>query len=319
MVVDDALDFVLPRFSRHAWTSDTARDEWGPRMGKIRAAVQDLTLEAVSRGMRACGVIQARDGELDEVVSRCADRGIAVVPIERASSPRSAASVTANYALESLVCATVPSGMAMAVVGRSTNLERMAAVWERGARAAVAALLGYPQCCNSFLAQLVEERRLDATWSVAQGTGHVIEQSHIGIRAIPQTNLLWAPLGITLLPHIPCDFGCGASRHVVDEMTDLGLAMGYEAEIGWMQEIMSWSVQWSALHGIAEAKTPVLKMITRTDATASKYTLDWEGAGQPESAVQGLNFPHQPPRRLKISDSRGFQRGLANTDSGSGS
>ena len=111
---------------------------------------------------------------------------------------------------------TVPSGMAMAVVGRSTNLERTAAVWERGARAAVAALLGYPQCCNSFLAQLVEERRLDATWSVAQGTGHVIEQSHIGIRAIPQTNLLWAPLGITLMPDIPCDFGCDAGRHVVN-------------------------------------------------------------------------------------------------------
>ena len=85
-------------------------------------------------------------------------------------------------------------------------------------------------------------------------------------------------------------------------MTNLGLAMGYEAEIGWMQVIMSWSVQWSALHGIAKAKTPVLKMITRADATASKYTLDWEGAGQPESAVQGSEF--SPPAAAATEDLR---------------
>src|SRR5271165_118841 len=312
MVVDDALDFVLPRFSRHAWTSDAARDEWEPRIAKIRAALQDLTLESVSRGMRACGLIQARDSEMDAVVSRCADRGIVVVPIERQASPKSTASVTATYALEALVCEPLPSGMATAVVSRSANMESMGAAWDRGACAEVAALLGYPSCCGRFVVGIVDERRLDATWSVAQNSDqNAIDPSYISIGAEPETNPLWAPLGITLLPHIPCNFGCAASRQVGRMRVDLARAMGYESEIGWMQEVLSWPVQWSALHGIAETKTPILKMVARTDATARKHTLDWQGAGQPESAAPGLSFPHQPPRRLKISDSRSFQRGLA--------
>jgi hypothetical protein len=56
-------------------------------------------------------------------------------------------------------------------------------------------------------------------------------------------------------------------------------------------------------------------MVTRTDATAAKYTVDWHGAPASDSATPGLSFPHMPPRRLKVSDSRSFQRGLANTDS----
>jgi hypothetical protein len=315
MVVDDALDFVLPRFSRHAWTSEEARDEWEPRMGKIRAALQDLTLESVSQGMRACGLIRADHGELDAVLRRCADNGIAVTTIEREASPKNTASVTANYALEELVSGPLPVGTAIAVVSRSATIENMNALLDRGAAAPVAALLGYPDCCARFLRELVGQRRLDATWSVAQSSGQgATDPSNISICAEPETNVLWAPLGIMAVPHIPCSFGCAASRQVGLEITNLARAMGYEAEIAWMQEILCWPVQWSALHGIAETKTPVLKMVARTDATAGKHTLDWQGAGRPESAAPGLSFPHQPPRRLKISESRSFARGLANTD-----
>lgn len=317
-MVDDTLDFVLPRFSRHAWTSEAGRDEWEPRMDKIRAALQDVTLESVSRGMRACGLARADEGELDALASRCAERRITVMTIEREASPKNTTSVTANYSLEELVCGPLPSSTATAVVGRSESIESMGALWDRGACTEVAELLGYPLCCRRFIVELVHQRRLDATWSVAQNSDqHAIDQSYITIHAAPETNLLWAPLGIMLLPHIPCKFDCAASRQVGQEITNLARAMGYEHEIDWMQEILSWPVQWSALHGIAETKTPILKMVARADATAGKHTLDWQGAGHPESARPGLSFPHQPPRRLTISESRSFQRGLANTDGSS--
>jgi hypothetical protein len=317
MVIDGALDFVLPGFSRHAWSSGTARDEWQPRMDRIRAALQDVIVESVVRGQRPCGVIRARDSELDSLASRCADRGMAVAPIEPAPSPKSTASVTANYALETLVCGPTPADTATVVVGRPADIETMAAVWGRGACAEVATLLGYPSCCGGFLVGLVDEHRLDATWSVAHNSDHSThDRSDIAIRAQPETNVLWAPVGIRLLPHIPCQFGCARSRHVGDELMDLARMMGYDAEIGWIQQILSWPLRWSALHGIAETKTPILKMVTRTDATAAIHTVDWQGVGQPDSAASGLSFPHRPPRRLKISDSRSFARGLANTDGG---
>ncbi len=317
MVVDDALDFVLPGFSRHVWTSGTARDEWKPRMDAIRAALQDITLESVSCGMRDCGVIRVQDGELDALASRCADRGLAVAPVERAASPKSTASVTTRYALQTLMCGP-PSGATAVVAGSLVSIESLVSAWDLGACAEVATLLGYPVCCCRSLVELIGERRLDATWSVAQNSNpSANDQSYISISAGPETNLLWAPLGITPLPHVPCNFGCTASQHVGRTLVDLARAKGYEAEIGAMQQILSWPVQWSALHGIAETKTPILKMVARTDATAAKYTLDWQGANQPESAAPGLTFPHQPPRRLKISESRSFARGLANTDGAS--
>jgi hypothetical protein len=319
MVVDDALDFVLPRFSRHVWTSDAARDEWEPRMDKIGVALQDLTLESVSRDMRVCGLIRVRDGELDALVSRCADRGLAMVLLERAASPKTTASVTSTDALQALLCGPLPADTATAVVGRSASMDNVRDLWDRGACTEVATLLGYPLCCRRFLAELVDQRRIDVTWSVAHNSDQEAnDPCHISIGAEPETNLLWAPMGIVLLSHIPCNFGCAASCRVGQEITELARAMGYEAEIGWMHQILSWPVSWSGLHGIAETKTPILKMATRTDATASKHTLEWRGAAAPESATPGLSFPYQPPRRLKISESRSFQRGLANTD-GTGS
>jgi hypothetical protein len=316
LIFEDALDFVLPHFSRHSWTSDKARDEWAPRIGAIRAALQELTLDSVSRGKRACGLIQVPDGELDALAGQCADRGLAAVPLEHPASPKSVASVTATFALQALVCGPVPSGMATAVVGRSAEIETLAGAWERGVCAEVATLLEYPMCCGQFLAELVDERCLDATWSVAHNSDQApSDLSHFSIRVEPETNMLWAPLGIKPVPHISCSFGCAASRQVGQQITERARVMGYKAEIGWMRQILSWPVTWSALHGIAETRTPILKMVTRTDATAAKHSLDWHGAEAPESATPGLSFPHQPPRRLKISDSRSFQRGLANTDS----
>ena len=40
--------------------------------------------------------------------------------------------------------------------------------------------------------------------------------------------------------------------------------------VSWLMEMLSWNVQWSALHGIAEIKTPVFPII---DLPGSKIIL----------------------------------------------
>lgn len=79
-----------------------------------------------------------------------------------------------------------------------------------------------------------------------------------------------------------------------------------------LENILSWPVSWSTLHGIAEIKTPVCKIICNTDATATKYTLRLRGTRYPEEGAQGLGFPFRQPKRLALSDSKGFERGLEN-------
>jgi hypothetical protein len=76
--------------------------------------------------------------------------------------------------------------------------------------------------------------------------------------------------------------------------------------------MLRWPVEWSALHGIAEIKTPVVKISTRTDATPQKYTVRYLGDRYPEIGVQGLTFPYKQPAKRKVSDSQQYKAGLEN-------
>jgi hypothetical protein len=78
----------------------------------------------------------------------------------------------------------------------------------------------------------------------------------------------------------------------------------------WMLEILDWPVQWSALHGIAEIKTPVLKVSARTDATPVDYVVRRPGRARPREGARGLGFPYGRVRSRRLSESSGYKRGL---------
>jgi hypothetical protein len=68
---------------------------------------------------------------------------------------------------------------------------------------------------------------------------------------------------------------------------------------------MQWPVEWSALHGIAEIKTPIVKLSTRTDATPEKLILRYHGERYPQEGAHGVRFPYAVPagmaaRGLKV-------------------
>jgi hypothetical protein len=90
---------------------------------------------------------------------------------------------------------------------------------------------------------------------------------------------------------------------------------GFKEEMEWLRQILSWPVEWSALHGIAEIKTPLLKICTKTDATAGKSTVRWVGESYPEEGAQGLCFPYAARQNLTTTGSRAYQRGLAALES----
>jgi hypothetical protein len=94
----------------------------------------------------------------------------------------------------------------------------------------------------------------------------------------------------------------------------LGAELGHGEELVWLDQMLRWPLEWSGLHGIAEIKTPVVKIVTRTDATADKHVVRCLGelSSMPEQTASGLGFPHRAPRRLPLVTSRGFQRGLEN-------
>jgi hypothetical protein len=78
-----------------------------------------------------------------------------------------------------------------------------------------------------------------------------------------------------------------------------------------MTEILSWPVEWSALHGIAEIKTPILKVSTYTDSTAKKHIVRFNGIRYPSEGIVGLRFPYKIPRNhTGITNSASFLKGI---------
>jgi hypothetical protein len=79
---------------------------------------------------------------------------------------------------------------------------------------------------------------------------------------------------------------------------ELGRANGFADEIEWLGEILSWPIEWSCLHGIAEIHTPILKFITNTDATSTKYVVQLMGSAFPSKGGSGIRFPYQSSKRI---------------------
>jgi hypothetical protein len=167
-------------------------------------------------------------------------------------------------------------------------------------QSAIRRSLGYPDCCSDFYGRIqVDDRLIDATWWMAAGTEHTQTQERTAeVKGSHLSNLMWHLLDVRAVPHFPCSFVCPETIALGRGMLETGRRTGYADEVAWLEEILSWPVQWTALHGIAEVKTPVLRLIANTDPTPVKYTVRLHGTTYPEEGARGLAFPYQLPVKL---------------------
>jgi 2-polyprenyl-3-methyl-5-hydroxy-6-metoxy-1,4-benzoquinol methylase len=83
------------------------------------------------------------------------------------------------------------------------------------------------------------------------------------------------------------------------KMAELGRKLGYEQEINWIYELLSWPVEWSALHGIAEIRTPINKVSSRTDMTPWKYVVQKHSDDYPVDGMSGITYPYNM-KKIKV-------------------
>jgi hypothetical protein len=198
------------------------------------------------------------------------------------------------------------------VIGGIRELAAFKRAWDDADQEAIGSMLGYPPCCREFFRDVwVEHGMVDPTWPMAvASSGRESEQRMVEIGGPPQVNILWRWMGVRAVPHLPCRSDCAASIELADQMLTVGREAGLEEEVEWMLEILAWPLEWSALHGVAVIKTPVLKVTTMTDATPHAYVVRRAGTRFPRVGARGLEFPYRPSRRA-LSSSRAFERGLA--------
>jgi hypothetical protein len=155
---------------------------------------------------------------------------------------------------------------------------------------------------------------IDPIWPMATAESAPDSLRQIDVQGSIFTNVLWRSVGVRAVPHLPCRFDCHATQKFGQLFIDTAIQLGFQDEIGWLSQILSWPVEWSALHGIAVIKTPVLKISTRTDATAEKLTVRCLGNDSPKEGAQGLAFPYRTLPRTMVTESAGFQRGLVQVE-----
>jgi 2-polyprenyl-3-methyl-5-hydroxy-6-metoxy-1,4-benzoquinol methylase len=301
----DRLPYVLPDFTRVSWVSDQARAVWEPRIARIGSAWAALEWRSIGSGLRRCALTSIAADRLVEHSTGWAAHGLSTMPVAMSG-------VSGGYANTSTSARIGEPFEYRVALGTLPHVAALKRAIDAGDDETMGRLLGFPECCiAAFRATWVDDHCVDTTWAMAARTvppqGRIID---VPAAAPFHANILWRWMGVRAVPHLPCSFTCAPTVAFASQLLALGRELGYAAEMAWIEEILNWPVAWSALHGIAEIKTPVLKASTRTDATAHEFLVRKLGDRLPAEAARGLVFPFRPPERSGVTQSVSFRRGL---------
>lgn len=301
------LPFRLGDFYRSTWVSDAARSVWQSRMRRIGDAWNDIERLAVVEGLRDCCLIISSPKEFLEHGKRWVGRGLIFSPVAIYGVPKDGYSATIVEPKDGQ-----PIQLRF-VLGRRESVLSFVEAFGKGNDVAIGEHLGYPECCRQFFQHVWVERSLvDTSWAMALNSESVSQSADcVVIKDVDwRANILWRWMGVRPVFHLPCSFNCPSTIRMGAKLIEIGESHGYKQEMQWLKEILRWPVEWSALHGIAEIKTPILKVSTRTDATAFKIRVQVHGSKYPDEGAQGLSFPYNSENAFTASAN--YRRGLDN-------
>ena len=281
----EILPFRLHKFQRISWASHPARELWEPRLQRIEAALSETVDEISKAGIYKVRLSRIYYHQVEPLRRKVAQQGLEVFRIDRPVDEVSA-----------LFPSPFPEDdkRVFVLVGNSSSVQSAVVALEDGDLHAFHHSFGLPRCCTNFVGDLKESPFADPTWPMAvQSASHLIEAGDIKFEGRPETNFLLSRIGLSLLRHVPCSLNCESSIKIAENVTAILIESGFETEANWIGECLSWPCSWSALHGIAEVKTPLFKLIYDTDATAERLAMHQMGRGYPDSASAGVGFPYR--------------------------
>jgi hypothetical protein len=303
------LPFALPDFTRVSWVNDTVHDTWGPRLARVNRAWSELEWASTATGLRRCALLWRSPSDRDAHVEQWRKCRLSALSLSNAHQPPTTGDhgVQEN-AQENRTNIPDPSrnsagqNLTITVVGRQLDdLHAFQHAWHSHDHDVIGSLLGYPDCCRLMFGAFWSTGATDPTWPMACATEHAQRNGlTVTVGGQDNANILWRWLGIRTVAHLPCSFTCPQTAQIGERNLELGHNAGLVQEIAWLRELLSWPVEYSALHGIAEIKTPILRVATRTDATAEKYIVRRDGTGFPEDGAHGLRFPYRAPVPLTL-------------------
>jgi hypothetical protein len=281
------LDFELPNFVRTAWVSEDVRAARGDKLRRISRAWDALEWRTVVEGVRRCALRHVYLKDYVKLRSLVRTAGLDLAPMR----------------IEEVVTLGDPRSETIirAAIGRKRDLKLFKEAWIEGGPDDQGSLLGYPACCRAYFHRcFVGQGFSDPTWLIARNTTSLPAAGNtLSIDASPELNILLRCVNVRAVPHLPCRFDCGPSLKFARQFLDLAHRIGYAEEADGLCEMLAWPAEFSMLHGIAEIRTPVMKIVTQTDATGAKYAIRWIGRAYPLDGARGLSFPYNGSRPAK--------------------
>lgn len=288
------LDFQLPEWTRVIWNSQAIRNNWEQRVNRVSRAFADIERKTVTAGIKPSCLINLSPEEISQLMMDLAGTDYVVVPLSKTNPASTYQSSGAGYDPKRPL-------QYRAAITRLDLAADWKAAWAVSDNRRIGQLLGFPSCCVDFFEKYwVEEKMLDTSWAMSQ----------TGTEGPRECNILWRWVGVRAVSHLPCSFNCAGTYQIARQNIEFGRTIGYDQEMDWLEEILDWPVQWNALHGIAEIKTPILKISTRTDATADNVIVDRQGFSYPADGISGVKFPYQNRARTVITKTNAFRRSL---------
>lgn len=242
-----------PPFCRLSWTSETTRAIWEPRIRAARDAIEDLAL------------------------LRSADDGQPRIAFVRTESVERLCTLARACGVSLANAAPWSPGIHDVATGRSGRFPVVAA---GEANAAV------DGACEAGAED-------DPVWCLAAatpGTEPFDDGRGMTVAGNWASNPLLAAMGLAA-PIWPSSFACEDTRAQGDALLACAAAHGYEQAIGHLRDALSWPTSWTALHGVAEIKTPVFRFVRNTPPTRKRLSVHYLGTEMPEGAARGLGFP----------------------------
>lgn len=309
------LNTVLPDWTRVQWTTIENKIKYEPILQSISSAWRHIERMSVVHDIRTSTLDVINADELIPLTEEYKKYGVIIVPLAKEGTALTYSSTSLKY----------EQGKPYRLRVVFTKSEKLAQEWFTTWNTTplnnrrIGELLGYPTCCIDFYEKYwVNQNFVDTSWIMAADKLDVTDDTHT-IHIKPDTpsecNILWRWQGVRLVSHLPCSFDCTHTQDIGIKMAELGRELGYTEQVDWIYELLSWPVEWTGLHGIAEIKTPINKISSRTDMTPWKYTVQKFSNIYPEDGVSGTMYPYTEKKiKIKpITTTKSFQKSLEDT------
>lgn len=299
-------DFQIAPYSRIIWASEEGRKNWEPRIQAAAHAYHKLETLTVLDGVRGAYTTHVEASHLVEFSRQQARLGLVFIPLVRTG-------VYSGFAHAHPPVVEGKPWNYYGVVGKLENAAAFAEGDRTGNHDLIGETLGYPACCRKFFNEVWMSGYVDPVWQAAENTPEEFmgrkEPNLIYLdKYYPEVLSVLRYIGVRLSPQIPCSATCEASKKTADQWMAVAEAHGFKNEVDDMLELLSWPMEWSVLHGIAEIKTPLFRVSTNSTPSLEKYTVQFAGTTYPEEAPPALTFPYRKPKVNKITESKIFKR-----------